>query len=97
MTKDIITIEEHQDIVGSRFQLAQIIMKRTNQLLRGAKPAKGIKSKFRENKKADIPRQTLHRIALEELRQGKLHWTKGEVDLSAKDKLVEDSSIIFGE
>ena len=36
LTKHIATIQEHQELVGSRFQLAQLIMHRTKQLMNGA-------------------------------------------------------------
>ena len=96
LTRKIHTIEEHQKIVGSRFQLAQIIMKRTNELLRGEPVSKGLGSEFSPKKNGGIPSQQYHRIALEELRTGKIKWRETAKDTWEEQGLDTDT-VIFGE
>jgi len=74
LNKNIHTIEEHQKIVGSRFELAQIIMNRTKQLMAGSPIKPGLSKEFVEKRKGEIPTHRLSRVALEELRTGKLKW-----------------------
>ncbi len=95
ITKNIHTIEQHQAIVGSRFQLAQLVMKRTNQLLQGAPISKGIASEFNP-KNSPLPTQRYHRVALEELRTGKIIWDKAASDKWEEDQL-DTTAVIFGE
>lgn len=96
LAKNVYTIEEHQDKVGSRFQLAQIIMKRTNQLIRGAKPAAGLDPEFTPKKDGALPTQRHHRVALEELRTDKLKWTAQDSKTCPLPDF-EDDYTVFGQ
>jgi DNA-directed RNA polymerase subunit K/omega len=68
------TIEQHEKLVGNRFTLTHLIIKRTRELMNGAPISKGIAKKF--NVRGEIPNHLMAKIALEELRNGKLHWTQ---------------------
>ncbi|VVC06118.1 Uncharacterised protein [uncultured archaeon] len=77
--KKTLTLQEHQKIVGSRFQLAHIIMERTRQLWKGA-PAlvsvDEIEPEFYIRYHSEVPEHRYPKIALEELRQGKFTWKR---------------------
>ena len=94
------TIEQHLEIVGNKFELAQIIMHRTRQLMKGD-AIKGINiakvgSEFNPHKRGEIPPHRFPKIALEELRQGKFAWKRIE-----KEKIeineIDGNQIVFGE
>jgi DNA-directed RNA polymerase subunit K/omega len=98
ISNSIATIQEHQEIVGSRFLLAQVIMKRTNELLSGKPISKGLSAEFTPKRNRDIPNHRLAKVAMEELRVGKLSWNKlGEKINYDTDKIVEELSVVFGE
>jgi len=100
LSKDANTIQQHQEIVGSRFQLAQVIMHRTRQLMNGAPIRKGVGnvgSEFNPFKRIEIPPHRFAKIALEELRQGKLHYKRGAVPTPEDAPIIETNPIVFGE
>jgi DNA-directed RNA polymerase omega subunit len=75
LNSKVATIQEHQEIVGSRFELAQIIMRRTKQLMNGSPIKQGVGvvgSEFNPKHRQEIPIHRYPKIALEELRTGKL-------------------------
>lgn len=98
LTEKIHTIEEHQNIVGSRFQLAQIVMHRTRELLKGSQikdlGIAKVGSEFNPKRKSEIPPHRFPKIALEELRLGKLTWRQGEVKSTPE---IDDNPVVFGE
>ena len=98
LTSKIQTIEEHHAIVGSRFQLAQLVMIRTKQLMAGKRPKKGLGTEFDSRRRGDIPNQRFAKVALEEIRTKKLTWKRTEKQVEpAKVSLVEPNPVIFGE
>jgi DNA-directed RNA polymerase omega subunit len=100
LSRNAHTIQEHQEIVGSRFQLVQIIRHRTRQLMNGAPIRKGIGavgSEFNPDKRSEIPNHRFPKIALEELRQGKLQWRRVSSQTPEEMPLIEDNPIVFGE
>lgn len=100
LSKNAKTIQQHQEIVGSRFQLAQIIMHRTRQLMNGAPIRKGVGNvgtEFNPNKRSEIPPHRFLKIALEELRQGKLHYKRISVHTPEDAPFIETNTVIFGE
>jgi DNA-directed RNA polymerase subunit K/omega len=78
LTSKINTIEEHLDKVGSRFLLATLTMIRTNQLIKGARPSKGLPRELDQHYQGEITHETLPKVALEEIRLGKLKWERKE-------------------
>lgn len=100
LSRNAHTIEQHMNIVGSRFQLAQIIMHRTKELMSGA-PINGfvakVGSEFNPDKRSEIPNHRFPKIALEELRQGKLTWKNTSAHTPENVPLIEENPIIFGE
>jgi len=89
------TIEQHEKIVGNRFTLTHLIIKRTKELMNGARSSKSICQKF--GIRGEIPNHLMAKIALEELRLGKLHWTQSSN--TNPEPLISDiaksNSIIF--
>lgn len=74
LTNKIATIEEHHILVGSRFKLSQIIMRRVRELMKkDAAPSRSV-LKTLGIKPSDIPTHSLPKIALEELRTGKIEF-----------------------
>lgn len=94
-TKNISTIQEHHEIVGSRFDLAQIIMKRTKQLIEGAKVKPGLSSDFTPRRQGEIANNRMPKVALEELRTGKLKWSRKKID--TEDPLAKHEIVFGGE
>jgi DNA-directed RNA polymerase subunit K/omega len=88
-----LTIQEHEAITGSRYTLAMIVSKRVNQLLKGARPKPGLGPDFDFGRDSIAPNR-LAKIALEEIRTGKLKWshtTKPEVkDTTTPDDIIFD-------
>ena len=97
LSKNANTIQQHLETVGNRFELAQIIMHRTRQLMRGSPIKNGVGTQQLESKShksSEIPTHLYPKIALEELRQGKLTWKTGEI----KNVPCNDpNTIVFGE
>lgn len=93
LTRTIATIQEHQEIVGNRFQLSQIIMRRTKELIDGAPISKGLSAEFTPRRRGEIPNQSFAKVAMEELRTGKLHWK----NVQREDIVTEIPLVIFGE
>lgn len=98
LTKHIATIEEHQKLAGGRFTLAQIVMRRTRQLMNKAPiidiDVKKVGSDFNHKKHEEIAPHLFPKIALEELRNGKLNWKRIE---KAKTVVNDDNQIVFSE
>jgi DNA-directed RNA polymerase subunit K/omega len=94
LTKNIATIEEHEKLVGGRFQLAQIIMRRTKQLMNGSPAKEGLGEEFSAKRNGEIPNHRMPKVALEELRLGKLKWKN--VAKGMPEKTIDDT-IVFGE
>lgn len=67
------TIQSHLEKVGSRYLLATMVMARTNQLINGAPIKHGLSKEFNPGRE-EIPFCRLPKIALEEIRTGKLTW-----------------------
>jgi DNA-directed RNA polymerase omega subunit len=95
LTKNIATIEEHHKLIGNRFLLAQIAMKRTTQLIEGAPIKFGLAHEF--SKRQNITNQKLAKVALEEIRTGKLPWHTKTQSSTDTDKIIEHHSVVFGE
>jgi len=81
------------DIEPNRYTLAQIIMKRTKELINGAPPKPGLDVEFFQRHRGDTPNQSLCKTALEEFRTGKLHWTE---PIAKKPELPPIDMPIFG-
>jgi DNA-directed RNA polymerase omega subunit len=103
LTKTLATIQQHQELVGSRFELAQIIMRRTKQLMNGAPIKDGVNlgqlgSELNPKHRKEIPTHKYPKIALEELRSGKLKWHRdNKTQLPEVEQLIEVNPIVFGE
>jgi DNA-directed RNA polymerase subunit K/omega len=98
LTNKINTIEEHQAIIGSRFQLAQLVMKRTKQFYNGAAPCKGLPKELGRNVFRKLPKHSWPKVALEELRLGKLKWERLSTAIEPAAKpVIEENPIVFGE
>ena len=94
------TIQQHEEIVGSRFLLAQIIMHRTKQLMNGSPiniSVGKVGSEFNPKRRAEIPNHLFPKIALEELRQGKLPWKRLAVKAKIEPPVIVENPIVFGE
>jgi DNA-directed RNA polymerase subunit K/omega len=91
----ILTIEAHEKIVGNRFTLAQIIIKRTRELMEGAPVCKQIRDKF--GIRGEVPNHLMPKIALEELRSGKLNWSIGSdtKPLPLISEIVDANDVVF--
>ena len=101
LSSKILTIQEHQELVGSRFQLAQLVMHRTKQLMKGAPITDAVGkvgSEFNPKHRAEIPVHRYPKIALEELRLGLLHWKRNLDAIEPADKPeIEINPVVFGE
>ena len=95
LTNKIYTIQEHQEKIGSRFQLAQLVMIRTRQLIKGAPITKRVGkagTEFNPTRRDEIPNHRFPKIALEELRTNQLHWErKAIVELP----VIEVEPVVF--
>ena len=101
ITRNIATIQEHQEIIGSRFQLAQLVMHRTKQLMKGAPICEAVGkvgSEFNPKQRSEIPVHRYPKIALEELRLGQLKWKRNldAIEPAAKP-VIEINPVVFGE
>ena len=76
LTNKIHTIEEHHKIVSNKFDLAHVVIRRTRELMDGARPKPGLDIEFKPTKHNTAPNHSAVKIALEELRTGKLKWTR---------------------
>jgi DNA-directed RNA polymerase subunit K/omega len=99
LTSKVLTIQEHQEIIGSRFQLAQLVMARTKQLYNGAPIYKAVGTvgselnpKFRD----EIPLQRYTKIALEEIRLKQFNWKRNTTTLPEAELLSDPNEIVFG-
>jgi DNA-directed RNA polymerase subunit K/omega len=92
----MLTIEEQDILVGSRFLLAHLVMQRTRQFYNGAAPSKGMPKEFSRGNFHNIPNHRWQKIALEEIRLKKLKWEKREVKIPVIPTL-EENPIVFGE
>jgi DNA-directed RNA polymerase subunit K/omega len=90
------TIQQHEELIGSRFQIAHLVMLRTKQLMNGAPISKGMPEEFTCQKYADIPNHRYPKVALEELRLGKLKWKRGNAPEPAAIPLIEVNPVVFG-
>lgn len=72
MSKIPNTIEQHEKIVGDRFTLTHLVIKRTKDLMSGARISKEIAHKF--GIRGQVPNHLMTKIALEEIRMGKIQW-----------------------
>ena len=100
LSKNANTIEQHLELVGSRFQLAQLVMKRTKQLMKGSQiniSVGKVGTEFNPKKRSDIPNHLYPKIALEEIRQEKLHWKRTSDKTPADIPLIEGNPVVFGE
>ena len=96
LTNKILTIQEHQEKIGSRFLLAQLVMARTRQLIKGAPISKGmgtVGSEFNPKRRGEIPNHRFPKIALEELRTNRLHWERKPV---VELPTIEIEPVVFG-
>lgn len=90
------TIEQQEKMVGDRFTLTHLVIKRTKELMNGAAISKEIAKKF--DIRGQIPNHLMAKIALEEIRMGKLQWhnpasSKPEPLIS---DLVGTNLVVFG-
>lgn len=83
------TIEQQLQTVGSRFGLAQLIMKRTNQLIKGAPVRPGLGEAYTPRRQGEIPNHRFPKVALEELRRGQLKWQGGHVSEPSVEPVEE--------
>lgn len=98
LSKAANTIEQHHALVGSRFQLAQLVMMRTKQLMAGSRIKKGLGTEFDSKRRGEMPNQRFAKVALEEIRTGKLTWKRNEKQKeSVEVPLIEPNPIVFGE
>jgi len=98
LTSKISTIQEHLEITGNRFELAQVIMRRTKELMAGAPIKKGVQTEFKSNRHQAIPNQQFIKVALEELRTGKLKWkhTLAPVPTPSVSEIIDVEPPVFG-
>ena len=96
LTKKVATIEEHHTIVGGRYKLAQIIMRRSRELINGAPIKAGLPAEFKIKRTQKVPSHRIVKTALEELRLNKLTWSNP--DKVRSQELDSDvHNIVFGE
>jgi len=97
LTNKINTIEEHLNITsGNRFQLAHLVMKRTNQLIKGAKPSRNLPPELNPRRSGEIPNESFPKVALEELRSGAIRWSH-KSDIFPTAPIEGGDSITFTE
>lgn len=92
LTEKIKTIQPHLEKVGNKFLLTTLVMARTNQLINGSHIKPGLSKEFYPGRE-EIPYCRLPKIALEEIRTGKLNWKQKSI---AADP-IEIESPVFHE
>ena len=90
--ENIKTIQQHLEKVGSRYLLATLVMARTNQLINGAPIKPGLAREFHPGRE-ETPYCQLPKIALEEIRTGKLTWKQKSKNFAP----IEIESPVFHE
>jgi len=79
----------------NRFTLCHLVMKRTNAMIKGARPLSGLSKEFTPRRVGEIPNNSFKNVAMEELRLGRMTWKRIDETTPEEAMTKLDNDLIF--